>query len=238
MKAKVKECTGQKEHPIQVALAYAFAADRINKGYVKETRRFSEDVPTIFANKEIVKFSFSQIAQDGSFVPADFIEVVPTNDDYENVDLAVKHFRRYSLEILGPNLSDFQKDVFNTVIRKTVSFNKLGLVAYVPELVRREIKEAKLKKLLRTEYRNSDPVGSPGDHINGNLKIIDKHWSSNWESYNYVGDYMGNLVSFMNKIPFNIDQRINFKAKVKAHGKNRFFDVTETRINYLRKLKS
>ncbi len=81
------------------------------------------------------------------------------------------------------------------------------------------------------------PVGKPGQPIDGNLKILDKNWSSNWESYNYVGDFAGNLVSFMNKIPFDIDQRINFKAKVKAHGKNKLFDVHETRINYLRKLK-
>ena len=39
----------------QKALAVAFMADRLNEGYIKETRRFSEDVPTTFANKEIVK---------------------------------------------------------------------------------------------------------------------------------------------------------------------------------------
>ena len=50
MKAKPRTINTQK------ALAVAFMADRLNKGYIKETRRFSEDVPTIFANKEIVKF--------------------------------------------------------------------------------------------------------------------------------------------------------------------------------------
>jgi len=141
------------------------------------------------------------------------------------------------MELLGDSLSEFQKDVFSAISNPTVEKNRLGLVAYVPELVRKEIQSAKLKKLLRTEYRNSMPVGKPGQPIDGNLKILDKNWSSNWESYNYVGDFAGNLVSFMNKIPFDIDQRINFKAKVKAHGKNKLFDVHETRINYLRKLK-
>ena len=42
------------------------------------------------------------------------------------------------------------------------------------------------------------------------------------------------LVSFMNKIKFNIDQRLNFKAKVKAHQENNLFKVQETRLNYLR----
>ena len=56
----------------------------------------------------------------------------------------------------------------------------------------------------------------------------------NWESYNYVADFGGNVVSFMNKIKFNIDQRLNFKAKVKAHQENNLFKVQETRLNYLR----
>ena len=43
--------------PTQEALAFAVAAQRINNGYVKDTRRFSEDNPTIFSNKEIVKFA-------------------------------------------------------------------------------------------------------------------------------------------------------------------------------------
>ena len=38
----------------------------------------------------------------------------------------------------------------------------------------------------------------------------------------------------MNKIKFNIDQRLNFKAKIKAHQENNLFKVQETRLNYLR----
>ena len=218
----------------QKALAVAFMADRLNKGYVKETRRFSEDVPTIFANKEIVKFFFTE---EHNFTPNDYVKAIPTDEDFDSVDIAQKHFKRYSMELLGDNLSDFQKDVFNSISAENVSRSKLGLVAYVPELVRREVKEAKLKKLFRIDYRNSQPVAKEGEAIFGNLKIVDRNWSANWESFNYIADFNGNLVSFMNKIKFDIDQRFNFKAKVKAHGKNRLFDVNETRINYLRKTK-
>lgn len=218
----------------QKALAVAFMADRLNKGYVKETRRFSEDVPTVFANKEIVKFFFTE---EHNFTPNDYVKAIPNDDDFDSVDIAQKHFRRYSMELLGDNLSDFQKDVFNSISAENVSRSKLGLVAYVPELVRREVKEAKLKKLFRIDYRDSQPVAQPGEAIFGNLKIVDRNWSANWESFNYIADFNGNLVSFMNKIKFDIDQRFNFKAKVKAHGKNRLFDVNETRINYLRKTK-
>ena len=218
----------------QTALAVAFMADRLNKGYVKETRRFSEDVPTIFSNKELVKFYFTD---KEDFLPQDYIKNNPDDYDFESVDIALKHFKRYSIELLGENLSDFQKDVFNAISTDTVSQKKLGLVSYVPELVRREVTEAKMRKLLRTEYRDSKPVGSIGEAITGNVKILSRAWSTNWESYNYVGDVAGDLVSFMHKVKFDIDQRVNFKAKVKAHGKNKLFDVYETRINYLRLVK-
>tara|TARA_B100000212_G_C27359669_1_gene527622 strand:+ start:798 stop:1502 length:705 start_codon:yes stop_codon:yes gene_type:complete len=218
----------------QKALAVAFMADRLNKGYIKETRRFSEDVPTIFANKEIVKFFFTE---EQNFTPEDYVKAIPTNEDFDSVDIAQKHFKRYTMELLGDSLNDFQKDVFSSISQENVSRSKLGLVAYVPELVRKEVKDAKLKKLFRIDYRNSMPIGKVGEAINGNLKIIDRNWSTNWESYNYVADYNGNLVSFMNKFKFNIDQRFNFKAKVKGHQKNRLFEVNETRMNYFRKVK-
>ena len=142
------------------------------------------------------------------------------------------------MELLGDGLSDFQKSVFGSIQGTTVQKNQLGLVSYVPELVRREIADAKLKKLLRIEYRDSAPIGKFGDGCSGNMKILDRKWSQNWESYNYIADFSGNIVSFMNKNKFNIDQRINFKAKVKAHQENNLFKVQETRLNYLRTMKN
>ena len=92
----------------QKALAVAFMADRLNKGYIKETRRFSEDVPTIFANKEIVKFFFTE---EQNFTPEDYVKAIPTNEDFDSVDIAQKHFKRYTMELLGDSLNDFQKDL-------------------------------------------------------------------------------------------------------------------------------
>ena len=50
----------KKEQPIELpaieVIATAFAAHRINSGYFKETRRFTEPTPTTFANKELINF--------------------------------------------------------------------------------------------------------------------------------------------------------------------------------------
>ena len=42
----------KKSFPLQEALAFCFAAHRINGGYLKNTQRYSEDNPTKHSNKE------------------------------------------------------------------------------------------------------------------------------------------------------------------------------------------
>lgn len=211
----------------QEALAICFAAHRINNGYRKHTQRYStEGNPTEHANKEMVKQHF------GDYKDPDFVDFKATEEDFEGVDIAQKHFRRYTLGIIGDTLSDFQKDVLTILNLQEVPFNKLGLLAYVPELVKREVSESKFKKMLRMEYRNSANIGNVKDPVEGVIKILSKFWSEQWESFNYVADYNGSLVSFMNKFDYTVGDLKRLKGKVKAHGKNRNFDVNETRLNY------
>ena len=178
--------------PLQEALAFCFAAQRINGHYRKHTQRFSEDVPTKHANKDMVKQHF------GEYKDPDFIDFTTVEQDYEGVEVALKHFRRYTMGLIGDTLNDFQKDVFEILNSKDVPFSKLGLLAYVPELVKREVSENKFKKLLRMDYRNSKNVGNVKEPVEGVVLILNKFYSDQWESFNYVADLNGDLVSFMN----------------------------------------
>lgn len=221
-----------KEFPVQEVLAAAFAAYRINNGYIKHTQRFSEpENATIFANKELVKNHF---ANGAHWVPTDFKGLDIRDEDYDNVKDAMDHFKSYTFKILANDLSAFQKDVFSAVQSDTVPSGKLGLVAYVPELIGRELKENAFKKLLRTEYHNSEHIGKEKDAIEGNIKILKRTYSSKWESNNYIADYMGNIVSFMKADVYAEGRRYSFKAKVKSHGRNSLFDINETRLNYVK----
>lgn len=218
------------EYSTQTVLAVAYAAYRINDGYLKDTARFSEPTnKTIFSNKDLVKFQLRP-----EFRPNDFVPFKTTPEDYEGVDEAVKHFRRYTFGIIGDTLSDFQKDIIECASLSHVGFSKMGLLAYVPELVQREIKENKLKKTLRTEYRDSLYIGGVGDKVEGVCQIINSHYSPHYERYAYTADVMGNLIGFWNKFELQIGERKRFNAKVKAHGKNRLFEVNETQLNYVK----
>ena len=216
----------KKSYPLQDALAMSFAAHRLRGDYVKETRRYSEDKPTEHSNKDMLKQHF------GPYQDPDFVDFKAIEEDYEGVEIALKHFKRYTMRLLGDDLSDFQKDVFSVLNSDEVHYNKLGLLSYVPKLVEVEVELAKFKKLLRMEYRNSKHIGKIKDPVEGVIKVLTKFYSDRWESYNYIADLNGDLVSFMNKFEYNVGDRKRIKAKVKEHTKNRAFDVNETRLNY------
>jgi hypothetical protein len=223
-----KDALPLKTVPTQEALAFAVAAQRINKGYVKDTRRFSEDNPTIFSNKEIVKFAFNP-----NYRPNDFVLPKPTAEDYAEVAEIHKWMRRYVMLGLA-DLDDFKRDMIDSVSEDTVIRNNLGRVAFIPEFVKRDKHETGLTKEIRIEYRDSQYLGKEKDVVEGVIKILDKRYSEHWESYNYVAVMDGNLVSFMNKFPYDVDSMLRVKGKVKAQTKNKLFSANETRLNYVK----
>ena len=215
----------------QEALAVACAAQRINGGYVKDTRRFSEvENKTQFANKEIVKFAYHG---DPSYLPTDYVRPVPTEEDYVQVAEIQKWMRRYVMLGLG-DLDDFKKDMIGAVVQDTVPVNNLGRVAFIPEFVKRDQHESGLKKEIRVEYRNSQYLGKEKDVVEGVVKILDKRYSQQWESFNYVAVIDGNLVSFMNKYEHAVGDMKRIKGKVKAQTQNKLFSANETRLNYVK----
>ena len=215
----------------QEALALACAAQRINGSYVKDTRRFSEPSnKTQFANKEIVKYAYASIDNP---VPHDYVRPVPTEEDYVQVAEIQKWMRRYVMLGLG-DLDDFKKDMIGAVVQDTVPVNNLGRVAFIPEFVKRDQHESGLKKEIRVEYRNSQYLGKEKDVVEGVVKILDKRYSQQWESFNYVAVIDGNLVSFMNKYEHAVGDMKRIKGKVKAQTQNKLFSANETRLNYVK----
>ena len=215
----------------QDALAVACAALRINGAYLKDTRRFScEENLTQFANKELVKFAFEQRP---GMLPMDFIRPVPTEEDYAQVAEIQQWMKRYIMLGLG-DLDDFKKDMISAVAEDTVKVSNLGRVAYIPEFVKRDKHETGLKKEIRVEYRSSTYLGKEKDMVEGVVKILDKRFSAEWESYNYTAVMDGNLVSFMNKYDHEVGAMKRVKGKVKAQTKNKLFGADETRLNYVK----
>ena len=227
----MKESKDERSVPTQEALAIACAAYRINEGYVKSTRRFScEENETVFANKELVKFAFEDRAE---WKPHDWKNIQVIEQDYETVAEIKKWMKRYVMLGLG-DLDQFKQDMISSVAGDTVSRSDLGRIAFIPEFVKRDRHETGLKKEIRVEYRDSTHLGNEKDTVEGVIRILDKRYSTPWESFNYVAVMDGNLVSFMNKYEHEVGAMKRVKAKIKALTKNRLFEANETRLNYVK----
>jgi len=216
----------------QDALAIACAAQRINGSYIKDTRRFSEEEnKTQFANKEIVKFAFWQ--QNPDYLPTDYVKPTPTEQDYEQVAEIQKWMKRYVMLGLA-DLDDFKRDMIECVSSDVVALNNLGRIAFIPEFVLRDKHETGLTKEIRIEYRDSQYLGKEKDVVEGVVKILDKRYSSQWDTYYYTAVLDGNLISFSNRYEHEVDAMKRIKGKVRNHTVNRLFSANETRLNYVK----
>jgi hypothetical protein len=229
-----KDALPLKTVPIQEALAMAVAAQRINGAYIKDTRRFSEpNNKTQFSNKEILKFAF-YTETNINHLPKDFVRPTPTADDYAEVSEIHKWMKRYVMLGLA-DLDDFKRDMINSVSQDTVIYNNLGRIAFIPEFVKRDKHEAGLTKEIRIEYRDSQHLGKNKDNVESVIRILDKRYSNEWETFYYVAvTTEGNLVSFGNKHEHMVGKMKRIKGKVKSHTKNRLFSANETRLNYVK----
>lgn len=219
---------------ITEALAVAYAAYRINNNtYTKDTRRFScEENKTQFDNKSLVRY-YWESKQDSQYLPEDFEMFEPTEADYASVEQARKWMKRYVMLGLG-ELDGFKADMIRELSQDEVRVTSVGRIAFAPEFIKRDMHETSLTKTIRIEYRDSRHIEPVGATVEGIIEILDKRYSNQWESYNYIGVIEGNLVSFMNKYEHEVGARKRIKAKVKSHTKNRMFSADETRLNYVK----
>lgn len=230
------------EYPTQKLLELAFAAHRINGGYVKETRRYSEGNPTIFSNKEIVAYSaayyYNKPAEENNvlktWIPADFVPVKVTEEDHDAKASADKHMRRYTLLAMG-KLSDFENDVYSAYCSEVMPITRVGLIAYLPEFVDRELQAKIYKQRLQTEFANSKHYTL--DPVVGNceiLKVIRVTREYEEPFYMHFGAIDGNLVCFAKKEGFAEGLVYQISAKVKGQDKERETGLPMTRINYVK----
>ena len=233
-----KDAVPMKTVSITEALAVAYAAYRINNNtYTKDTRRFScDENKTQFDNKSLVRYYWEKKLDtaDAKYLPSDFEMFEPTEADYANVQEALKWMKRYVMLGLG-ELDSFKADMVAELSKEEVKIMGMGRIAYAPEFIARDQHESGLKKTIRVEYRDSKHIEPVGEKIDDVIEILDRRYSSQWESYNYTAVTAdGNLVSFMNKWPQDVGARLRIKAKVKSHTKNRLFEADETRLNYVK----
>jgi hypothetical protein len=209
-------------------ITLSFAAYRVNNGYVKQTNRFS-DTKTVYNNKELIVYTVSD-----NWKPEGFVPLTVTEEDVAARAVADKHMRRYTLLALG-NLSTFDNDIFSAYSSERLPIGRIGLIAYLPEFVNRELKEKTYTMRIKTEFAESKHFTSK--EIKGNIEILKViRVAKEFEEpfYMHFGAINGNLVCFARKEGFAEGKVYVISAKVKGNEKERESGLPMTRINYVK----
>lgn len=228
------------EYPTEKLIELAFAAYRVNSGYVKDTRRYSEDQPTAYSNKEIIRYSAAHYNQHNekdsvlkTWIPSDFVPVKVTDEDRAAKADADRHMRRYTMLALG-NLSDFQQDVFTAYSSEHMPVNRVGLIAYLPEFVYRELQDKMYKERLKKEFANSRHYENKVNGAMEVLKVIRVNKEFEEPFYMHFGAVDGNLICFARKEGFAVGNTYFVTAKVKSQETERETGLPMTRVNYVK----
>jgi len=218
-------------------IALAFAAHRINKGFVKDTYRYSENEnDTRFANKELLRYHFMKKEE---FVPNDFVDFVIVDEDKQNAVDSIKYLNReYSLQVMAGTLTGFIDTLLKTINSETVNKNDFGVLAYLPKIFFERKEKKELKSHLKS-FTESKFIGQIGTSIEGKFVINEIHFVQKFGCHVVNGSIENNLVSFFKEfsagkeIP-KVGDVLNIKAKVKRHGENFITKLPETQLNYVR----
>ena len=224
----------KKEFLTHEVLAVAFACHRINDGYYKDTRRFSEDTPTLFSNKEMVNF---QLSENG---PEDFFPVTLTEQDFTNAKQSVDWLHKdNALAIIAGSLNDFMENVITTISRTTSTSSSFGILSVVPKVYFDAVKKKTTKKELKTNFSESKMISTIGSKIEGNFTLQEIKFVDRFSCHVLNGHIEGNLVSFFksfdqtNELPLE-GSTFKIKGKVKRHSENYITKLPETVINYVK----
>ncbi len=215
----------------------SYAAYRVNKGYEKHTRRHSESPPT-FSNKELIAYTASAENEQSPFIPEDFTKLTVTESDRAQVEAGKKHMRRYTMLAMG-DLPDFEADLFAAFSSDEMPIGRIGLIAYLPAFVERQLKDKVYKQRLKTEFSESSHL--IGDKLEPTeieiLKIIPLQstiFADGDPAYMHFGAIGKDLVCFTKKEVYAVGETYEIVARIKGQDKERDSGLPLTRLNYVK----
>jgi len=219
--------------PTERLLEFAYAAYRVNNGYVKSSTYDYTTNTRIHSNKEIVLYSAIKEFKPTVYCPPDFVPIEVTEQDREGVKLALDHYKRYTMLLLGTDLNPFQRDVFAVISQDTVAVAKAGLVAAVPTVVKNEKAENSYLRRLKKDFSDSQYYNLK-QSVTGNVEILKRIYLKDYAIYLYFAGMNENLISFTKPTEYNVGEVYELTGKVKSLETERETGIKMTRFNYVK----
>jgi hypothetical protein len=224
-----------KEFPLQQVLELSCAAQRFNNAYIKEVESVFDSEGTFMymkhANKALVKKALK--LNDGSnsveFAPQD-IFVEPSDTELANE--IQKYFRRLMFSaVKGDN--EFQMEVNTLLTLGIIPENKIGFIACLPSVYKRDHANNQIEKRIRTT--DKEYLGSIGSTIlDQDCEIIGSVRSKNFDAWNIDAIINNKMVSWFSKIDMKVGPCVVVKGKIKDHSLHWKHQTPVTRLNYIK----
>jgi len=225
-----------KEFPLQEVLELACAAQRVNKDYIKITESVFDDEGKFMymkhTNKALVRKALKLVEPNNvalEFVPQDiFVE----DEDRELATEIQKYFKRLMFSaVKGDN--EFQMEVNTLLTLAVVPENKVGFIACLPSVYRRDSANNQIEKRLRTldnEYLAEENKWI----LDKDCEILSSQRSKNFDAWNIDAIIDNKMVSWFSKIDMKVGPCVVVKGKVKGHSRHWKHNVSVTRLNYIK----
>lgn len=223
--------------PLQMMLELACAAQRVNNEYRKELEAvYADDNTKVmyykYPNRQLMLVTLGEDKTQYS-PEMQKPQLLCTNlEDRELANDIQKYFRRLMFAAID-GTNEFQTEVNSLLNSENIPLNKLGFIACLPSVYKRDHAKNQLEKRARTV--DDSYLAGIGDNIlDKDCEIISSMRSKNFDAWNIDAIIDNKMVSWMSKVDLKIGNCVIVKAKVKDHTKHWKLENSVTRLNYVK----
>ena len=246
-KEKAMTITRGETYKFKDVLALAYASNRFNKGYIKETET-PHDIegkpigPVKVANKQIIRYLISEDDYGIPPVAKDVIQkanIQLSDTDNNLANETVEWLEGFAMRVLANDLNGFEQNLYKTFEKEMVTNYDFGLIASIPQTFLKNRKRETLQERIEKNC-NGDWVGKQYAKVKLDIELVSGIYSRNFGSYIYVGIVNNNqLVTFWSKHDWvaQVNKKIQVSAKVKRNVISKWFNgVKESQLNFVKLL--
>jgi hypothetical protein len=221
-------------YSLQTAIELACAAERANKGYVKENDVIfvnpNKPQEIHHSNKELILVAIGAIdPKKYEDLPNKPVLLCTNLDDRERATEMRKFFKRLLFTAIEGD-DQFKSDLYTILEKEEVAKNKMGFIAYLPFAYQKEKYRSAIKKAV------PEHLGYVGEELlDLDCEIIRCTRSKNYDAWNTDAIIDSRLVSWMGKHQLKLGPCVLVKGKVKDHSAHwQHPEINVTRLNYVR----
>ena len=223
-----------RDHPVEIVLQLACAAERQQGGYVKEIESvFASDGQFAFMkqpNKTLIQLALGATWSGDPVLRPESLHI--TSDDIELAKEIKSYFKRLMFAaIAGEN--EFKTEVNHLLTAGVVPNNRLGFIACLPSVYKRDYAITQTEKRVKT--LDEGYLGDIGTTVlDKDCEVLSSKRSKNFDAYNIDAIIDNKMVSWFSKTDLKLGPCVVVKGKVKDHSTHWKHHNPVTRLNFVK----